>query len=98
MPFEFDMQVRASAIARQHVGERRDMDPRKSFPKPGTGVKRLECGQRLAGHWTSTVGRAVDCVIMDNDEVVVTGQVHVEFEMACAHLERQVKGSDSILW
>lgn len=98
MPFEFDMEVRSSVIARQHLGKRGDVGPHESFSKPGTGVKHLECCKRLACHWTSPIRRPVDGVIMDNDEVVVTGQVHVEFQMAGSHLERQVKGRYGVLW
>jgi hypothetical protein len=98
MPFEFDMEVRSSSIARQHLGERGDAGPREGFPKPGPGVKHLECGKRLVGHWTRTVRGTIDSVIMNYHEVVVTGQVHVEFQMTCSHLERQVKGCHSVLW
>src|SRR5262245_56268165 len=81
MPFEFDMEVRSSLIARQHIGKRGDTGSREGFPKPGTGVKRLECGKCLTGHWTSTARRAVHRVVMDHDEVVVAGQMYVEFQM-----------------
>ena len=97
VPFEFDMEMRSSVIARQHLGKRGDAGPH-GFSKPGTGVKCLERCKRLACHWTSPIRRPVDGVIMDNDEVVVTGQVHVEFQMAGSHLERQVKGRYGVLW
>src|SRR5262245_23201975 len=97
MPFEFDMEVRSSLIARQHVCERWDAGSCKGFPKPGTGVERLECGKGLTGHWSSTVRGAVHGVVMDHDEVVVVGQVYVEFQMGGSHLERQVKGHYSVL-
>src|SRR2546426_183685 len=98
MPFEFDMEMRSSLIARQHVSERRDAGSREGFPKPGPGVKCLEYSKCLVGHWTSTVRRAIHSVVMDNNEVVVAGQVHVEFQMGSSHLERQVKGRHGVFW
>src|SRR5258705_225067 len=98
MSFEFDMEVRSSVIAHQHVGERGDAGSRESFPKPGPGVKRLESGKRLASHWTSTVRRPVHGIVMDHDEGVVAGQVYVKFQMGGTHLECQVKGSHGVLW
>src|SRR5262245_43503713 len=97
MPFEFDMEVRSSWIARQHIGKCGDACSCEDFPKPGTGVKRLECGKCLTDHWTSTARRAVHGIVVDYNEVVVAGQVHVEFQMGGSHLERQVKGRHSVL-
>ena len=97
MPFEFDMEMCSSMIARQYIRERRDTSACEGFFKPGTSVKRLECRKRLACHWTIPVCRAVYGVIMDHDEVVVAGQVYVEFQMASPHLERQVKGCYGVL-
>jgi hypothetical protein len=88
MPFEFDMEVRSSLVARQHVCERGDAGSCEGFPKPGTGVKCLECGKCLTGHWTSTARRAIHRVVMDHNKVVIAGQVHVEFQMAGSYLER----------
>src|SRR5262252_1643925 len=96
MPFEFDMEMRSSLIARQHIGKCGDAGSREGFSKPGTRVKPLECGKCLTGHWTSTVRRAVHRVVMDHNEMIVVGQVHVEFQMAGSHLERQVKGRYSV--
>src|SRR5262245_4028646 len=97
MPFELDMEVRSSVIARQHIRERRDTGPREGLVKPGASVKRLEGDKCLVGDWTSPVCRAVYGIVMDHDEVVVAGQVYVEFQMANPHLERQVKGRYSVL-
>src|SRR4029453_5662465 len=97
MPFELDMEVRSSVIARQHIRERRDADPREGLAKPGTSVKRLEGDKCLVGDRTGTVCRAVYGVVMDHDEVVVAAQVYVEFQMASSHLERQVKGCYGVL-
>src|SRR5262245_29616894 len=97
MPFEFDMEVRSSLIARQYISKGGNASSCEGFPKPGTGVKRLECGKCLTGHWTRTARGAVHRVVMDHDEVVVVSQVHVEFQMGGSHLERQVKGRYSVL-
>src|SRR5262249_43644814 len=98
MPFEFDMEVRSSLIVRQHVSERGYAGSCESFPKPGTSVKRLEGSKCLVGHWTRTARRAVHRIVMDHDEVIVTGQVHVEFQMGGSHLDGQIKGSHGVLW
>ena len=66
--------------------------------EPPVAIARLEGGKCLAGHWTRTVGCPVHSVVVNNDEVVVAGQVHVEFQMRGSHLERQVKGSYGVLW
>src|SRR4029450_2666804 len=97
MPFELYMKVCSSVIARQHIRERRDTGPREGLAKPGASVKYPECRKRLACHWTSPVCSAVYSVIMDHDEVVVAGQVYIEFQMASSHLERQVKGCYGVL-
>jgi hypothetical protein len=49
-PFEFDMEVHSSLIARQHLGKRGGAYPHKGLSKPGTGVKSLKCRKRLACH------------------------------------------------
>jgi hypothetical protein len=49
-PFEFDMEVHSSWIARQPLGKRGDTHPHKGLSKPGTGVKSLKCRKRLACH------------------------------------------------
>src|SRR5262249_36781785 len=97
MPFEFDMEGRSSLIARQHIGKCGDVSSCESFPKPGTHVKRLECGKCLVYHWTSTACRAIHGIVVGYNQVVVAGQGRVKFQMAGSHLERQVTGRYSVL-
>jgi hypothetical protein len=98
VPFELDMELGSSVIARQHLSKRGNARPREGFSKPGTGVKYLEFCKCPACHWTSPTRRPIDGVVMDDNEVIVTGQVHVELQMVGSHLERQVKGRYGVLW
>jgi hypothetical protein len=41
--------------------------------------------------WSGTIGRPVDGVVVDDDNVAVTGKVDIQLDLAHPHLERQIK-------
>ena len=91
------MDVRPALVALEHGCERGDALPREPPVEPGPGVERGQRGPRVAGHGPVPVGRPVDHVVVDHDDLAVDGGVHVELDVGGAHRQSQVERRERVL-
>lgn len=84
---EFDVDEASGAGHEvQHLTEQRDARPGEPFAATA-GVQTPELLETVVGHPPGAVGRALERFVMDHDDLVVPGELHVEFDAVGTLLE-----------
>jgi hypothetical protein len=45
----------------------------------------------MTRYWPATIGRPVHGIVVDDDDVAIAGEVHIQLDVAHAHLESQIE-------
>ena len=62
-------------------------------PKPGARIQCPQRCQRLTRYRPGTIGGPVDGIIVDDDNVAVTGNVDIQLKMPYLHLSARSKAA-----
>ena len=91
------MEVQPALVVLQRLAQGADTLARVLSAEPASGVQRPKLGEGEVCHATLSVSRPVHCVVVDNNDMVVTGQMDIEFNVVDAHCQRLVIGSEGVL-
>ena len=96
----FDFDVGGDTIlcaARGGLGERRQARTGELRAEPGAGIERGQLVPRVFSSGAMTVGRAFQCVVVQQKELVVSGELGVELDHAVAVAHACVETGQRVL-
>jgi hypothetical protein len=94
---ERDRQARTPPEALEHLLERLHPLPAEGRPEPAAGVQTLELTDGARAYRAAAVSGALEREVVDDDGLIVSGEVHVQLQGVGTQRQRPLEGGDGIL-
>jgi ribosomal protein L11 methyltransferase len=95
--FYLDIQARGSADQSEDLWQAEHRLAGKLSTEPAASIQRFDLSERMVAHRAATVGGPCQVLIVQNYELLITGQLYIEFDHIRPELECPHKGRAGVL-